>query len=199
MNWMDACRLRVIQLGRMMTVASVLVCGTLQGAVAQPLFFPSEKSPIEVQQLLQGPLPPPSSSSKQPSQSGLTLPSLWWVDRQFGQKLVIDWFGYKSASPQAQQVQMFVRSNLWTRFSYLERYAFVTHFGALTRTYGYQMLLLDTRGYLIASYICDFEAQQPEVVIGAQDAQNQPIPSYTAQDELPCDLWMSNAFPRSLL
>ncbi|MEM9137324.1 MAG: hypothetical protein AAGB01_08250 [Cyanobacteria bacterium P01_F01_bin.42] len=143
----------------------------------------------------------PSSTSQQPSQSGVTLPSLWWVDRQFGNKLVIDWFAYDSEILQNQQVQIFIRSNLWTRFSYLERYSFVTHFGALTRTYGYQMLVLDTSGNPLASYLCDFTSQRPQIVPGAQTNRQQPIKSYatSSQTDFPCAIWMNDAFPRGVL
>ncbi len=171
--------------------------------MAQFSLFPNfnERIPVTVQRLIQGPLPPPTASSDQPSQVGITLPSLWWVDRQFGEKLVIDWFAYDSGTPQDQQVQLFVRSNLWTRFTYLERYAFVTHFGAIARTYGYQTLLLDKRGYPLASYLCAFETQQPQSLLGVQSAKNQLIQIYgsSAQGNLPCSIWMNSAFPRNSL
>jgi hypothetical protein len=183
--------------------ALVTTLGSYPSLFAQSPFIPglNEQPPIAVRKLIQGPFPPSSTSSTQPSQSGITLPSLWWIDRQFGEKLVIDWFAYDDIEPQNQQVQIFVRSNLWTRFSYLERYAFITHFGSMTRTYGYQMLILDTRGYPLASYTCNFDHQQPTLVPGTQDHQSQPIETFEGnfnQTE-PCQLWMNGAFPRAVL
>ena len=156
---------------------------------------------LRVQQLLQGPLPPPSTTSQNPAQTGITLPSLWWIDRQFGEKLVIDWFAYDNEIANQQQVQVYIRSNLWTRFSYLERYAFISHFGSLTRTYGYQLVLIGTQGNALASYLCEFETQQPQIVLGAQTAQRTLVRSYAGQTqrELPCSLWMNEAFPRTTL
>lgn len=181
----------------------VINLGIQRALLAQSPVIPgsSEKPPANVRRLLQGPFLPSTTSSKEPSQAGVTLPSLWWIDRQFGEKLVIDWFAYDDVNPQNQQVQVFVRSNLWTRFSYLERYAFMTHFGSLTRVYGYQMLVLDTRGYPLASYTCNFEAQQPQIIVGTRDHKNQPIQSFQGdlRQSIPCDMWMNSAFPRAIL
>ena len=190
-----------VKLNRSLRTATIILIVLMTRhlpALTQPLFL---HQPLKIQQLLQGPLPPPTATSRQPSQQGITLPSLWWVDRQFGQKLIIDWFAYDSESPETQQVQIFIRSNLWARFSYLERYAFVTHFGAMTRTYGYQMLLLDPKGTPLASYLCSFKLQKPQVILGAKTAHNQLIQSYAEpiQQKLPCSLWMNNAFPRNTL
>ena len=191
--------IRVIGGTAFVTVALGFHCSLL----AQSPFIPgsSEQPPATVQRLLQGPFPPSTTSSTNPSQAGITLPSLWWANRQFGEKLVIDWFAYSDVNPQNQQVQIFVRSNLWTRFSYLERYAFITHFGSMTRTYGYQMLVLDTRGYPLASYTCNFETQQPKIILGARDHQNQPIKAFEGHwsQTVPCMLWMNSAFPRAVL
>lgn len=175
-------------------------CSARHGILAQTELT-RERPPLRVRQLIQGPLQQPSSTSKQPSQSGVTLPSLWWINRQFGNKLVIDWFAYDSEMLQSQQVQIFIRSNLWTRFSYFERYAFITHFGALTRAYGYQLLLLDTVGNPLGSYLCQFETQEPQIITGARTNRQRKIRLYSgpSQTELPCDIWMSNAFPRGAL
>ncbi|NJN24436.1 MAG: hypothetical protein HC810_08685 [Acaryochloridaceae cyanobacterium RL_2_7] len=176
----------------------VLSC---QSVFAQAPVIPGSKDqvPLQTQKLLQGPLPPPSSTSATPSQDGISLPSLWWADRLFGEKLVTDWSAYQSPNPQVQQVQIFVRSNLWTRFSYLERYEFLNHFAAVTRVYGYQMLVLDSRGYPLASYLCDFSQKAPKQVVGVQDARQQSVWNYERADgsDLDCDLWMNGAFPRN--
>ena len=170
-------------------------------AVAQSPVIPGsiDKVPLQAQKLLQGPLPQPSSTSENPSQTGMTLPSLWWADRLYGEKLVTNWYAYDSDNSQDQQVQIFVRSNLWTRFSYLERYEFVNHFASLTRTYGYQMLVLDSRGYPLASYLCDFAQVRPQKILGVQDAHRRPVWNFDPDlySDLTCKLWMNEAFPRN--
>lgn len=158
------------------------------------------KIPGELQRLLQGPQQPASITANTPSQQGLTLPSLWWVDDQFGAKTVIDWQAYPAANLQDQQVHVYIRSNLWSRFNYLERYAFVTHFGNVTRTYGYQLVMLDRNGYPLSSYLCDFTQLAPSGIAGVRDAQQQPVKAYSMlqTSELSCEMWLNPVYPRNV-
>ncbi len=161
---------------------------------------PPSTVPPTLQRLLQGPRQPTSSLNPRPSQTGLSIPSLWWIDQQFGQKTVLDWIVYPNSIRQDQQVHVYLRSNLWARFSYLERYAFVTHFGHLTRTYGYQLVMLESTGLPLASYICDFVPIDPLPVPGTQDAEQSPIFAYTLeqQPQLDCEMWLNPTFPRQV-
>ncbi|MCM1982851.1 hypothetical protein [Lyngbya confervoides] len=153
--------------------------------------------PDLVQRLLQGPRQPPAVSSSQPSQRGLTPPSLWWVDQQFGDQALIKWVAYPSANLADQQVHLYLRPSTWREMTYLKRYAFATHFGAVARTYGYQTLVLDNKGYPLGAYLCDFSQATPRLVGGTQDYQQQPVLFFDQPEQLTCDLWLNPAYPRT--
>lgn len=194
---------------------ALLFCACAVGASAQstnssvnsdsaPIKFPEESSsstvPPALQRLLQRVPRSRSLPSVRPAQTGLTIPSLWWVEQQFGQKTVLNWAVYPDQNRQEQQVHVYLRSNLWARFSYLERYAFVTHFGHLTRTYGHQLVMLESNGLPLASYICDFTTAEPSLVPGSLDVNQSPIHAYTSeqQNQIDCKMWLNPTFPRQV-
>ncbi len=115
-----------------------------------------EGLPPQVVAAWQAPTTTPVVASEVPSQAGLTIPSLWWVADQFGAGLIDRWLAYPSANQGAGRVDLRVRPQLWNRYSYLDRYAFVNHMGLVASDFGYNMLVFDVRQNVVAAYTCDF-------------------------------------------
>lgn len=162
---------------------------------------PTNPVPAELQFLLDKRPEIPHASANTPSQQGFTVPSLWWANQQFGEKLVLDWQAYTAEQAQTQQINVIVRPELWTRYTYYERYGFVLKFGSDTSNFGYQLLVLDSQDFLLGAYTCDFAQGNPNFITGLVDAQSQPIPGYGSRSRagtLPCRLWLSPNYPRSV-
>ena len=180
---------------------SVLV-GSHTTAVSQPRRQPpTNPVPAELQLLLDKRPEIPHASANTPSQQGFTVPSLWWANQQFGEKLVLDWQAYAAGQAKTQQINVIVRPELWTRYTYYERYGFVLKFGSDTSNFGYQLLVLDSQDFLLGAYTCDFAQGNPNFITGLVDAQSQPIPDYVSRsraETLPCRLWLSPNYPRSV-
>jgi len=65
-------------------------------------------------------------------QTHLTIPSLWWADEQFGNKLLENWLAY----PNEKRIDLVVNRQRWGLMDYYERYAFVHRMGVLVRGNG---------------------------------------------------------------
>ncbi len=100
------------------------------------------------------PLEPGVVSATTISQTGLTLPSLWWVDQQFGGQLLTTWFAFPADADIPPRVDLVVNAQVWSLFNYMERYGFVNHFGTAGAGYGYNTRVFDRQGALLAAYIC---------------------------------------------
>jgi len=98
---------------------------------------------------------------------GLTIPSLWWTDEQFGGKLLQDWLAYQSEG----RVDLVVNRQLWTLLDYIGRYRFTNNFGTVAREYGYNSRIFNQQGILLASYTCNFKVAQCKIAIESA-AQN---------------------------
>ncbi len=145
--------------------------------------------PKKVEQLLRD-RPTPLSSALTPSQQGLTPPSLWWTDQLYGQKLVVNWLVFPANIAGEKQVNLIVRSDLWSRYTYSERYAVTNHFGSFANQYGYQLVVIDRQGLPLASYLCNLANTPSSLVQGARDFRRLPIPEY-ALDQAKCNIWFS--------
>lgn len=171
---------------------------TLVMAFGVPLRLRSQPflrtAPPEIQQLVQDRPSQPLATALTPSQDGLTVPSLWWTDRQYGQKLVVNWLVYPPNSRGKKQVNLIIRSDIWSRYTYSERYAVVNHFGTFANQYGHQLVVLNRQGTTLAAYVCDLAKPPPTVVEGALDFQQQTIPKYPltgSPSRTDCQLWLS--------
>lgn len=133
----------------------------------------------------------PATTAQEPSQLGLTVPSLWWVDEQFGGKLVANWLVYPLQNAASNRVDVVVRREIWSLLGYFERYAFVNHFGTAASDYGYNLLIVDRQKNILAAYTCNFAQVQPDYIEGTRDAQQRLIPNYlpAKKDDLSCQLW----------
>lgn len=65
-------------------------------------------------------------------QTGLTIPSLWWADEQFGDKLLENWLAY----PDEKRIDLVVNRQIWGLMDYYQRYAFVHRMGTVVRETG---------------------------------------------------------------
>ena len=90
------------------------------------------------------------------SQTELTIPSLWWADRQFGGKLLNSWLAYPSDEQIPGRVDLVVNRQIWSLLDYLERYEFVNHLGMVARDFRYNTRVFNPQGELLAAYTCDF-------------------------------------------
>lgn len=152
-------------------------------------------SPTEVLKALPSPSQAVISTSQKPSQTGLTVPSLWWTDQQYGNKLVDDWVVYAQTASSLTRVDLIVRREVWNQLNYYDRYASVNHFGTAASDYGYNLLILDRQQNLLAAYTCDFSNVAPDFLKGTRDSQGQPVPNYIPADRtaaLTCQLWLNS-------
>jgi len=156
------------------TLALVAIASSLLAIAAQPAMAQSKLMPLKAD--------PSSTTVNRPSQSGLTVPSLWWAAEQFGDKLLVNWSTYPTTKTNPQRVQIVVRREIWRLLDYVERYAFTNHFGTVARDYGYNVQVVDRERNSLAAYTCDFSRANPRLLTRIQDTQ-KPIPNY--------------AFPRS--
>lgn len=168
-----------------------LLLSAVPVSVRAQLFLKS--APQAVQRLVRDRPVKPVATALTPSQQGLTVPSLWWTDRQYGQKLVVNWLVYPANAAGQKQVNLVVRSDIWSRFTYSERYAVVNQFGTFANTYGHQLIILNRQGTPLAGYVCDLADVAPRLVRGAVDFRARAIPEYplTPANEPQCQLWLS--------
>ncbi|WP_404786328.1 hypothetical protein [Altericista sp. CCNU0014] len=174
---------------------SILSVGVGLGlGIAPARGLPSDfglKAPARVEALLQTPLQRPQVDDDKPSAQKLTVPGLWWADRQFGDKMVLDWSAYRRPNDLSSQVRAIIRPDLWSRYSYLERYAFLRRFGSTTSAAGYHLLVLDRQNYLLGSYTCDFPAQTKPAPI---HPSKQQLARLAKSVKAPCNVWISPVY-----
>jgi hypothetical protein len=89
-------------------------------------------------------------------QQQLTIPSLWWANAQFGDKLLENWLTYPADGTTAARLDLVVNRQNWSLIDYLERYEFVNHFGTVARDYGYNVRVFNYQRELLATYTCNF-------------------------------------------
>lgn len=89
-------------------------------------------------------------------QQGLTIPSLWWANEQFGGKVLDNWLAYPADGKTAARIDLVVNRQIWSLLDYLERYDFINHFGTVARDYGYNVRVFNYQKELLATYTCDF-------------------------------------------
>lgn len=89
------------------------------------------------------------------SPTDLTVPSLWWADEQFGNDLLLTWIAFTEADDPLRRVDLIVDPQAWTRYSYIDRYAFIQHFGTTATSFGYNLRVFNGREELLGAYLCD--------------------------------------------
>lgn len=111
------------------------------------------------------------------SQEGLTVPSLWWTQQQFGGKLLDRWFAYVGSDGTPRRVDLVINNQVWNAADYLQRYQFVNHFGTESQGYGFNVRVFNARRELLAAYICEDNPKPPTVFRAEVD---NPDAIYTA-------------------
>jgi hypothetical protein len=167
---------------------------TIQTAQAQAP-APIQQAPPKVLELLNAQLSKPEVTSETPSQKSLTLPSLWWANEQFGDKMVLNWFTYPQAQASSSQIRLVIRPDLWSRYTYLERYAFLRRFGASTSAAGYHLVILDRQNYPLGAYICEFSPQvKPAPLFPWEQGQKR-----SSNPQTRCNAWISPVYDSQVL
>lgn len=102
-------------------------------------------------------------TSKTPSATRLSIPSLWWVSdqladlQQFGNKFIQEWIAYPLRTDQPGRVDLLVNRQQWSLLDYFQRYQFVNQFSTIARSFGYNTRVYDNPDRPpIALYTCDF-------------------------------------------
>ena len=150
------------------------------------------KAPDSVLELLQTPVQKPQVKANTPSEKSLTVPGLWWANQQFGDKMLTNWFAYRRPEDHSSQVRAVIRPDLWSRYTYLERYAFLKRFGATTSAAGYHLLVLDQQNYLLGSFTCEFPANVKPALLNPWEQRQArlTVPPIKA----PCKVWISPVY-----
>ena len=104
------------------------------------------------------------------AESGLTIPSLWWVKEQFAGKLLDNWLAYPNIDQAGGRVDLVVNRQVWGLLDYLQRYEFVNHFGTAAKDQQYNTRVFNRQGGLLAAYTCDFNIEP-----------------------LPCQIWLDSS------
>jgi len=89
------------------------------------------------------------------SQTSLTVPSLWWTRDQFGGKLLETWFAFPTRAGISSRVDLIVNQQVWSLYTYVERYSFVNQFGTAAQDFGYSIRIFNRQRDLLAAYICE--------------------------------------------
>jgi hypothetical protein len=148
-------------------------------------------APQAVEALLKIPVQKPQVNANKPSETSLTVPGLWWANQQFGDKMLTNWFAYRRPQDHSSQVRAVIRPDLWSRYTYLERYAFLKRFGATTSAAGYHLLVLDRQNYLLGSYTCDFPNDVKPALLNPWEQRSRltspPIKAL-------CSVWISPVY-----
>lgn len=92
------------------------------------------------------------------SLTGLTIPSLWWAQQQYGGNLLQYWFAFPGEAGTPPRVDLLVNQQNWSNTDYLARYSFLTRFGRVSEEFGYSTRVFNGRGELLGAYICPSNA-----------------------------------------
>jgi hypothetical protein len=85
------------------------------------------------------------------SQEYLSIPSLWWAKQQFDLfkgKLIRNWIAY----PDRNRIDLVVNRQLWSLMNYLDRYRLLNEFGTVSRSYGYNLRIVNQNEQCLATY-----------------------------------------------
>jgi hypothetical protein len=88
----------------------------------------------------------------------LTVPSLWWAQKQFGSNLLNYWVAYPGTDGTPPRVELLVDQQVWNQTNYINRYAFINQIGTDAKDFGYDVRIFTWRGELLGAYICNFDA-----------------------------------------
>lgn len=141
---------------RSLSLMLISVCAAMPHLASAQILKPSEK-PLETELLN-----PDSSYQERDivtantiSNTGLSVPSLWWAKEQFNQvggKLINNWIAYQDE----KRIDLVVNRQPWTLLDYLGKYGFINKFGAVARNNSYNVRVFNLQGDLLATYTCNY-------------------------------------------
>ena len=100
-------------------------------------------------------------SATTPSQTKMTIPSLWWATERFD-PLDGSLVSYWQANPQTSAIHVIVSNRSWRSLDYLQRYSFVNQLGTVAREYSYNLAIINQQQDCLAVYTCNLETTTPE-------------------------------------
>lgn len=115
------------------------------------------------------------------SQTGITPPSLWWTQEQYGKNLLSYWLAYPGTDGTPRRVDLLVDQQVWNVYNYVERYAFVNQFGTAAKDYGYNVRVFDLQGELLGAYVCNF----------SNGTGGEPGTGSTFNANVPCSIFLN--------
>ena len=90
------------------------------------------------------------------NQKQLTVPSLWWLQEEFGVNLLNYWLAY----PQQRRIDIVVNRTRWNALNYMDKYSFVHRFGyKIAQKYGYntRIFIINQPQKPIGAYTCNLD------------------------------------------
>ena len=155
-----------------------------------PSSEPPREPPLDLQLLQPGSQPDSENAISQTniSETGLTIPSLWWDKQLFANtKLLDNWLAYPNEEQEHDRgitggrVDLVVNRQIWRLLDYLQRYEFVNYFGSAAQQYRYNTRVFNRQGGLLGAYTCDFTVEPSVCRIwldssGFQGSRQQFIP-----------------------
>lgn len=127
-----------------------------QSVGAQSSELVPSAEPLEVKLLQEGTSIPENVVTETTiSQTDLTVPSLWWTDEQFGDKLLDRWLAYTDK----KRIDLVVNRQIWSLMDYFDRYAFLNRIGATARDFEYDVRVFnrETPESPLAAYTCSYD------------------------------------------
>ncbi len=100
-------------------------------------------------------------SARTPSQTEMTIPSLWWATQQFD-PLDGDLVNYWQANRRSKVIAIIVNNQRWRSLNYLQQYSFVNKFGTVARDYNYNLAILNEQEDCLANYTCNYDEKLPD-------------------------------------
>jgi len=147
-------------------------------------------------------------TSKSPSLTQLSIPSLWWISKQladleqFGNKFIQLWLAYPGQNGQPGRVDLLVDRQQWSLLTLVQRYEFVHKFSTTARGYGFNTRVYDNPGRVpLALYVCDFSPVAAQL-LSSSAFQLSPTEISTRSalsNQLTCTLNLAGANGRRLL
>jgi hypothetical protein len=92
------------------------------------------------------------------SDTELTIPSLWWMQEQYGGDLLSGWIAYPAMDGLPPRVDLVVNESVWRSYSYWERFSFVMLFGRESQQFGYLTRVFNEQRpqpRALAAYLCN--------------------------------------------
>lgn len=87
-------------------------------------------------------------------ETGLTDPSLWWDQEQFGGALLQGWFAFPGRQGNPGRVDLLVNPEAWSSANYLALYRFINQFGTTAKEFGYNLRVFNPNRELLGAYVC---------------------------------------------